>query len=352
MAGDSTAAVPTLPGYIWRTAEAPEAVARALAAALDLPLPLAALLASRGHDSADTAAAFLEPLKQKLADPMDVAELREAAQRVQQTITADTDTRVAALTHLVEENESNVRRFQNDVSQLVSTRLNDAEDRINTRVMAAEARMKEDAGTRIAEVQAHVGRVDGHIDETLQIVNNRLAGFDERVVANDRRLEGVEQRLEGVDRAALDELANKMSSAVGEAMLVRIEMERAEKSLNERTDTLAVRVTEVEAQIQDVTMDVSTAVQLDRLEEVERMVAELDPNKFVLREGVQPISGLPDPNAPRHTASVDEDSYPTAPASIFGIVDPDDRPNMSTSPDLLEADESDKADERVDHGAA
>ena len=88
MAGDSTAAVPTLPGYIWRTAEAPDAVARALAAALDLPLPLAALLASRGHDSADTAAAFLEPLKQKLADPMDVAELREAAQRVQQTITA------------------------------------------------------------------------------------------------------------------------------------------------------------------------------------------------------------------------------------------------------------------------
>ena len=33
---------------------------------------------------------------------------------------------------------------------------------------------------------------------------------------------------------------------------------------------------------------------------------------------------LPDPNAVRQTASVDDDSYPTAPASIFGIVDPDD----------------------------
>ena len=204
--------------------------------------------------------------------------------------------------------------------------------------------MKEDAGTRIAEVQAHVGRVDGHIDETLQIVNNRLAAFEERVVEGEQRLVEAEERLAGVDRDALDELSNKMSSAVGEAMLVRIEMERAEKSLNERTDTLAVRVTEVEAQIQDVTMDVSTAVQLDRLEEVERMVAELDPTKFVLREGAEPISGLPDPNYQPANQSIDDD-HPIAPASLLGL---GDRFN--------DDDEDDRADdndhEKVEHGAA
>ncbi|HEY3484751.1 MAG TPA: hypothetical protein VGK49_05165, partial [Ilumatobacteraceae bacterium] len=64
----------------------------------------------------------------------------------------------------------------------------------------------------------------------------------------------------------------------------RIEMERLEKKLNEKTDLIAVRVTEVEAALEDATMDVSTAVQLERLEELERAVMELDPNKFVLRD--------------------------------------------------------------------
>ena len=68
-----------------------------------------------------------------------------------------------------------------------------------------------------------------------------------------------------------------MSTAVGEAMLVRIEMERFQKATNERTDTLSVRMIDVETQVQDATMDVDTSVQLDRLEEVERAMIALDP---------------------------------------------------------------------------
>ena len=75
-----------------------------------------------------------------------------------------------------------------------------------------------------------------------------------------------------------------MSTAVGEAMLVRIEMERLEKSTNERSDSLSVRMTEVETQVQDATMDVSTSVQLDRLEEIERALIELDPAQFVRKD--------------------------------------------------------------------
>jgi len=40
-------------------------------------------------------------------------------------------------------------------------------------------------------------------------------------------------------------------------------------------------MTDVETQVQDATMDVSTAVQLDRLEEIERTLIELDPSQFV-----------------------------------------------------------------------
>ena len=58
-------------------------------------------------------------------------------------------------------------------------------------------------------------------------------------------------------------------------------MERLEKGVNERTDSLSVRMTDVETQVQDATMDVSTSVQLDRLEEIERALVELDPSQFV-----------------------------------------------------------------------
>ena len=144
--------------------------------------------------------------------------------------------------------------------------------------------MKEEAGQKIAEIDAHVGRVSAGLDETMLVLNDRIAGVDTRFVEADRRMDAIEQSIEGVDQAALDELRDKMSTAVGEAMLVRIEMERLEKTTNERTDSLSVRMTEVETQVQDATMDVSTAVQLDRLEEIERALIELDPAQFVRKD--------------------------------------------------------------------
>lgn len=187
---------------------------------------------------------------------------------------------ISALRPLVDEIDSSVRRFQSDISSQMSNRLNDAEDRFNTRLMAAEARMKEAAGTQIAEIQAHVGRVNANLDDTLAVLNNRHEQVAERFVDTDRKIEELAESVRGVDSTALDEMASKVSNAVGEAMLVRIEMERLEKTVNERTDELVVRVTEVETQLIDATMDVSTAIQLDRLEELERAVIELDPTRF------------------------------------------------------------------------
>jgi hypothetical protein len=115
----------------------------------------------------------------------------------------------------------------------------------------------------------------------MAVLNERVASFDDRRIESDRRIEEVAESVKGIDLEALDDVKEKVSSAAGEAMLVRIEMERMEKSVAERTDTLAVRMTDVETQLQDATMDVSTAVQLDRLEEIERALIELDPNQFV-----------------------------------------------------------------------
>ena len=215
----------------------------------------------------------------------DVSQTVEARQE-EQGIQLKTDliAQIDGVKNLVEENDSSARRFQSEMSQSVSQRIGDAEDRFNNRLLAAESRMKEEAGQKIAEIDAHVGRVGSGIDDTMIVLNDRIASQDDRLLDSERRMEAVEDKVKGVDQDALDELKAKMSTAAGEAMLVRIEMERFEKLVNDRSDQVAVRITEVEAQLADATMDVSTAVQLDRLEEIERALLELDPDKFVLKE--------------------------------------------------------------------
>lgn len=225
----------------------------------------------------------------------------EVVQELQDRFAAE----VAVLRPLVDEIDSSVRRFQSDVGAQVATRLNDAEDRFNSRLMAAEARMKEATGAQVAEIQAHVGRVNANIDDTLAVLNNRHEAVTERFTGIERRLDELQESVQGIDQRALDELREKMSSAVGEAMLVRIEMERMEKALNERTDTLTVRVTDVETQLAENVMDVSTAIQLDRLEELERAVLELDPTRF------QPYNPAA-PALPGRAGSENEEPPPSA----------------------------------------
>ena len=215
----------------------------------------------------------------------DVSQSMEQRQDdLSEQLKVDIAARIDAVQKLVEDNDANIRRFQAEVGQTTSQKINDAEDRFNNRLLAAESRMKEDAGQKIAEIDAHVGRVSTGLDETMLVLNDRIAGMDSRFVEADRRMDGLEESMEGVDAKSIDELKEKMSTAVGEAMLVRIEMERLEKATNERTDSLSVRMTDVETQVQDATMDVSTAVQLDRLEEIERTLIELDPAQFVRKD--------------------------------------------------------------------
>jgi single-stranded-DNA-specific exonuclease len=63
----------------WRLAAAPDAeAAEGLATALNLPLPLAALLVQRGHASPEAARAFLRPDLATLSDPLALAGMADA----------------------------------------------------------------------------------------------------------------------------------------------------------------------------------------------------------------------------------------------------------------------------------
>ena len=87
------------------------------------------------------------------------------------TLKTDIATQIEGLKKLVEDNDSAVRRFQNDVGQSVTSKLNDAEDRFNNRLLASETRIKEDAGQKIANIDAHVGKVSQGLDDRMTVLN-------------------------------------------------------------------------------------------------------------------------------------------------------------------------------------
>ena len=73
----------------WRLTPAPDhAAARALAEALNLPLPLAAVLVQRGHGTAARAREFLRPDLATLSDPMSLAGMPEAVDAIVATARA------------------------------------------------------------------------------------------------------------------------------------------------------------------------------------------------------------------------------------------------------------------------
>ncbi|MGA1439343.1 MAG: hypothetical protein ACO4CU_05915 [Ilumatobacteraceae bacterium] len=191
----------------------------------------------------------------------------------------------------------------------LGTRLSEAETTLRSDVADRVDVLEQSVRATIAETSAAISAVDvrlGAVDERLGAVDERAGAVDERLAAVDDRLGAVDDRLGAVDdrlleterrtRAvadsvatidleAIDTMKEKLSTAAGEAMLVRIEMERFEKTIGERSDQLAVRLTEVETTLQDTTLDVAASVQLDRLEEIERALAELDPEQFVRKDG-------------------------------------------------------------------
>ena len=118
-----------------------------------------------------------------------------------------------------------------------------------------------------------------------------------------------------VEEAAINAVKEQLSSAVGEAMLVRIEVDRFIATQENKFDAAALRMSEIEAQLAD-SMDVGEAVQLERLEEIERALLELDPDQFVRKiDTTTTTTGDGLPSSDHHptlpTSSVETSSEPS-----------------------------------------
>ncbi len=223
------------------------------------------------------------------------------------------DGRLAVLATRMDEVSAQAARQQAEVSNQMGARVDQAEDRINDRILTAETRITENVGQRVADIDAYVGRVSAGLDDALATLSDRIAAAEGRFDEVNLVIDGLTARLDTVDVDAIDEIKDRVTSAAGEVELVRIEVDRFKESMGESLDKTVGRIVELETQMQEQHLDVETAVQLERLEEVERALLALDPSQFVRRgepttdasangpDAVQPLT-RPTPFEPQASA--------------------------------------------------
>ena len=196
-----------------------------------------------------------------------------------QMLAAAVEERLVIVRNALSEVGQGIQRQLSEQSQAVAQRIEASDNGATDRMLAMEARINEQQGTRLAELEATLGRIGGGFDASLTAMSHRMLELDDRIAGFQAVLDGFDQRLKGIDQSGLDDLKQQMSSAVGEAMLVRIELDRAVGDMAEKIDKANVRMAEIESLLSDE-MDVNASVQLERLDELERALAELDPDRF------------------------------------------------------------------------
>ncbi len=205
-------------------------------------------------------------------------------ERITAEVNGSFDERFANVVMRIDEVSAVAARQQAEVSNIVGTRVDASEERITERMNGLETRINDEIGQRVADIDAHVGRVGAGLDDAVVTLNDRISKADARFAEVEAEFAAIRQDLADVDADAIDEIKEKVSSALGQAELVRIEMDRFQETIKDNLDKTAVRLTEIETTVQDQHMDVETAVQLERLEEVERAVLMLDPDIIAERK--------------------------------------------------------------------
>ena len=226
-------------------------------------------------------------------------------------IGVEIDARLTTLASRVDEVSAVAARQQAEVSNTLGQRVDQAEDRVNDRILAAEARVTEQLGQRVADIDAHVGRVSVSVDDAVTMLSERISGSEGQFSEINASLADLDRRVGLLDVDAIDELKDRVTGAAGEVELVRIEMDRFKESIGDTVDSTTMRITDLETQLQEQHLDVETAVQLERLDEVERSMIALDPSQFVRRDDAD----LP-PGSQLDGRPVNGDSVPSADASV------------------------------------
>jgi hypothetical protein len=219
-----------------------------------------------------------------------------------QAVTRNIEQRLGDVVGLVDQTGADVARQLAEHGQILSQRVDAIDMKMVDRALAMEERINEHNGVKIANLDATIGRIGEGFDDAMGALSKRLVDLEANLLEAGDRMDALAADVGRVDEEAINAVKEQLSSAVGEAMLVRIEVDRFIATQDEKFDTAALRMAEIESQLAD-TMDVSEAVQLERLEEIERALLELNPNQFVRKVEASNGDGFSTPN-----------NHPTLPA--------------------------------------
>jgi hypothetical protein len=212
-----------------------------------------------------------------------------------QTVTRSVEQRIGEVRGLVDQAGADVARQLAEHGQILSQRVDAIDMKMVDRALAMEERINDHNGVKIANLEATIGRVGSGFDDAMGALSKRIVDLEAKLLEAGDRMDGLAADVAKVDEEAINAVKEQLSSAVGEAMLVRIEVDRFIATQEEKFDAASLRMSEIESQLAD-TMDVSEAVQLERLEEIERALLELNPNQFVRKVEVSNGGGFPSPS--------------------------------------------------------
>lgn len=231
-----------------------------------------------------------------------------------QALATAVEERLAFVRSTLEAVGPEVQRQLTEHATMTTQRIDFTEHKVTDRMLAMEDRINEANGTKLAHLEATVGRIGAGFDDAIGALSQRMLELENRFFEANDRLDALTAQVAKVDEKAVNEVKEQLSAAVGEAMLVRIELDRLAANTDEKLDKATLRMAEIEAQLADE-MDVSAAVQLERLEELERAIVELNPDQFVRKSDPNARPGaLPSPNGIPST-SLDTGSHAGVPAS-------------------------------------
>ena len=213
-----------------------------------------------------------------------------------QTVTRNVEQRLGDVRGLVDQTGADVARQLAEHGQILSQRVDAIDMKMVDRAMAMEEQDQRHttASRSPISTQRSAASVPASTTQWALCRNDSSISRRKLLEAGDR-MDRLAEDVSKVDEEAINVVKEQLSSAVGEAMLVRIEVDRFMATQEERFDATALRMSEIEAQLAD-TMDVGEAVQLERLEEIERALIELNPNQFVRKVEASSGSGFTAPS--------------------------------------------------------
>ena len=173
-----------------------------------------------------------------------------------------------------------VQRQLAEHTTLLNQRLDFTEHKVTDRMLAMEERINETNGTKIARLEATVGRIGAGFDEAMAALSQRMLVLENKLYESFDQINALTAQVSTIDDKAISAVKEQLSAAVGEAMLVRIELDRVVANTDEKIGKNTLRMAEIEALLADE-LDVTASVQLERLEELERAFVALNPDQFV-----------------------------------------------------------------------